>query len=84
MENGLEISWRKMPSDLIYHPLANNIKTISLKSYLATPYLYSCISLSLNMESAQTLINRCWAKEDVLYIFNGILLNHYKDEIEPL
>ena len=35
------------------------------------------------MEAAQVPINRGMDKEDVVYIYNGILLSHKKEQILP-
>ena len=38
---------------------------------------------SLDMKATQVAFNRLVDKEEVVYIFNGILLHHKKNEILP-
>jgi len=48
------------------------------------PNVYSSnVHNSQNIERAQMSIDRLMGKEEVVYIYNGILLSHQKDEVLP-
>ena len=55
----------------------------NLKRYLHPNVHGSTIYSSQGMEATYTSINRGMDKEDVVHIYNGILLSHRTDEIMP-
>ena len=63
--------------------LPKGYKNTDLKEYMHPNVYSSIISNRQSMERAQISID-CWMeKEDVVYIHNGILLSHKKNEILP-
>ena len=63
----LHISWQNYNSKRYRHPYVHS----------------STIHNSQDMETTLTSINRWMDKEDVVHIYNGILLSHKKNEIIP-
>ena len=60
----------------IYLDKANSKRYIHLHVYSST------LHNSQNMETTQMSINR-WVDEDVMHIYNGILLSHENNEMTP-
>ena len=54
-----------------------------LKRYMHSFVHYSIIYNSQGMETTQASINEWMDKENVMYIYNGILFSHKKKEILP-
>ena len=55
----------------------------NLKRYMNQSFHSSTIYNSQDMEATEMPIDREMDKEDVVYIYNGILVNYAKNEIMP-
>ena len=86
VENSMEVPL-KLKIGLPYYPaitllgryLPKGYKNTDLKGYVHPNVYSSTISNSLIMERAPMSINRWMDKEDVVYIYNGMLLGNEKE-----
>ena len=80
-------SLKKLKFELPYDPaiplLGIYLEKTNLKRYMHPSVHCSTIYNSQDMEATSISINRWMDKEEVVYIYNGILLSHKKNEIMP-
>ena len=86
MEKSMEVPQKKLKVELPYDPavpllglyLKKN-KNMNSERYMQPSVHSSTIYNSQDMEATQVSISRWTDKEDIVYVYNGILLSHKKE-----